>query len=235
MKSSITVDVPDFSPVEQLRQVKNSIIKKDLPNIIKTEQQKNDFPDEYELLVTNKGSTRKRQLSTLSADYLKIGTTGKPLLFDVVTEGGWESVFDAVAYAGSRFIRRAPYVSGQYERSAVVEAAGFRIRPGSLNSIKDRLTPDAEIYFGPTAKYAAVIEAGHFTGYYQNASRGGIVYAVAEDVRAKFGNTVGINFEYQTLGGTVVPIIVFGQPGKVVWRPTRPGTNIRRRKRRGKR
>ena len=222
----------DFSPEVQLRQVKASILRGDLPSIINREKKKG-FPDKYTLLLKQRGRETRRKLGTLHPDFFNIGTIARPTEINIVAGEGMQEVVEAVEFASLLFIRRAPVRSGKYVNSAKVWVNGVERRPSRIDPKK--LSEGSSILFGPTAEYASTIEAGHFTGYYQNALRGGIMRYITEAVRSKFGASVAVRMIYRPYGNMMVPLIEFGPAGAFPYSLGNTGANARRRSRQARR
>ena len=78
-----TIDVArDLKAQENL--ILDKVLKQDIPRALKAAEKKgfiND-PEAYQLMVKNRGSTKRRQLSTIRPQYLKIGTASRPLEFN---------------------------------------------------------------------------------------------------------------------------------------------------------
>ena len=216
-----------FSPDAQLRQVKASIVRGDLPQILKREQAKG-FPKKYTLLLRQKGRETRRQLSTLSPDFFNIGTRRRPTEVNFVAGDGWDSVVEAVEFASRLFVRRAPVDTGAYSRSATVTVDGVPMRTTRIRP--ERLKDSSRILFGPDIAYASTIEAGHFRRYYENPLRGGIVRYVAEAVRDKYGASVAVRLVYRTNGKYMVPKLEFGPAGAFPYSLGKTGARSRRRK-----
>ena len=232
------LDLPKdmFDPVAELAAIKREIIKVDLPRILKAEQDKG-FPEDYTLLMTQRGRQTKRQLYTLSPEFFNIGNVRSPTTFEFVADGSWEQVVEAIKFAVATFIRRAPHRTGNYMNSLEIEAKGVRLRPGTLGNFVKTLDVKSSIYLGPTVDYAAALEAGHYTRYYQNPLRGGILFYVAQEVNRKYGASVACRMVYMNMKGSeyTQPVLEFGVAGAFASNSTRPGTNIRRRARRARR
>ena len=228
--SAFSVKFDDFSPDKQLLQVKTSIVRGDLPQILGREQRKG-FPKKYQLLVRQRGRETRRQLKTLSPYYFKIGTMGRPTEFNFVAGEGFDTMLEAVAFASALFTRRAPYVSGEYLRSARVTLNGAETRVSAIN--KEKLTEASRVFFGPTVPYAAVIESGHYTKYYQPSLRGGIMRYIINAVRDKFGASVSVRLVYVFNGVYSIPQIEFGPAGAFAFKLARTGARARAARRRG--
>ena len=227
--SAFSVKFDDFSPEKQLRQVKASIIRGDLPNILSREQRKG-FPKKYTLLLRQRGRETRRKLGTLHPDFFNIGTITRPTEINFVAGEGMQEVVEAVEFASLLFIRRAPVRSGKYVNSARVWVNGVERRPSRIDPKK--LSEGSSILFGPTAEYASTIEAGHFTGYYQNALRGGIMRYVTDAVRSKFGASVAVRMIYRPYGNIMVPLIEFGPAGAFTFSLGKTGARSRAARRR---
>jgi hypothetical protein len=234
----VSVKIPKggFEPAEELLAIKTAILKKDLPRILKTEQKKG-FPEEYDLLMTQRGRQTKRQLRTLNPAFFNIGNVKSPTTFEFVADGNWETVVEAIKFAVSAFVRRAPTLTGRYINSLEIETGGRQLRAGGLSRVTQTLNAKSTILLGPTAEYSSTIEAGHYTGYYANALRGGILYFVWREVVRKFGATVSCRMIYVNLAGSRLaqPVLEFGIAGAFASNATTPGTNIRRRARKARR
>ena len=230
--SAFSINPVDFSPEVQLRQVKASIIRGDLPNILSREQRKG-FPKKYTLLLRQRGRETKRKLGTLHPDFFNIGTIARPTEINFVAGEGFASVVEAVEFASLLFIRRAPVRSGDYVGSAKVWVNGVERRPSRIRP--DQLKEGTSILFGPTTTYASTIEAGHYTGYYDNALRGGIVRYVTEAVRDKYGASVAVRMVYRPYGKTMIPLIEFGPAGAFPYSLGDTGSRSRRRARAARR
>lgn len=233
---SVTLPKGLFDPVDQLAAIKREIIKQDLPRILASEQKKG-FPEDYNLIMTQRGRRTKRKLYTLSPQFFNIGNVRSPTTFEFIGDGSWELAVEAIKYAVSLFIRRAPARTGKYLNSLEIEAGGYRLRPGGLKRMATTLDAKDRIYVGPTVEYASTLEAGNYTGYYQNALRGGIMFYIAKAVNDKYGAAVSCRMIYMNLEGGkyAQPVLEFGIGGAFASNSTRPGTNIRRRARRSRR
>ena len=219
----------DFSPEVQLRQVKASILRGDLPNILSREQRKG-FPKKYTLLLRQRGRETKRKLGTLHPDFFKIGTIARPTEINFVAGEGMQDVVKAVEFAARLFVRRAPVETGDYVGSAKVLVNGVPMRTTGIRP--DKLADGTTIFFGPDVPYASTIEAGHYTGYYNQPLRGGIMRYVAEAVRDKFGASVAVRLVYRTNGKYMVPQIEFGPAGAFTFSLGKTGARSRAARRR---
>ena len=216
---------------EQYKQIKNDILKLDLPHILADEQNNHNFPEDYDLIMTSKGKQTRRKLLRLDPNFFNIGNATRPTTFEFVAGDNWDIVMDAIRYAVQTFIRRAPALSGHYINSLDIQSNGTQVRGSGLNALATKLNRDDRIYVGPTAVYAAVLEAGHYTGYYANALRGGIIAYVSKQVRLKFGASVSCRLIYMTPMGarTMVPVLEFGVAGAFASNDTVPGKAARKR------
>jgi len=216
----------------QYNEIKAAILRQDLPNILGQEQ-KRGFPKEYTLLMKQRGSEARRKLSTLSPAFFKIGTELSPTTFTFVSGANWAQVAEAAEYAIGVFKRHAPFRTGRYINSLLVQGQGRGISQRGIKKATEKFTEKDRLYIGPTVIYSASLEAGHFTGYYKNAKRGGILYYVAKEVNAKYGAKVACRMVYTVLGGgkMAMPVLEFGVAGAFASNSTRPGKNRRRRAR----
>ena len=216
----------------QYNEIKAAILRRDLPGILKQEQ-KQGFSEDYTLLMKSRGREARRKLETLSPAFFKIGTERSPTTFTFVSGVNWAQIAEAAQFAISIFRRHAPFRTGKYINSLSVQGRGRRISQRGIKKATEKFTEKDRLYIGPTAIYSATIEAGHFTGYYQNPKRSGIVYHVAKEVNAKYGASVACRMVYTVLeGGKMnMPVLEFGPAGSFASNSTRPGQNIRRRKR----
>ena len=230
--SVFSLKFDNFSPEVQLRQVKASIIRQDLPQILKREQAKG-FPKKYDLLLRQKGRETKRQISTLSPDFFNIGTLTRPTEINFVAGEGTQTMIEAIEFASRLFIRRAPFETGRYQRSAQVWIDGIPRSPGRLRP--ETFKPGSVVQFGPTTEYASTIEAGHHTGYYNHSLRGGIVRYVAQTVRDKYGASISVRMTYRPYGKKMIPIIEFGPAGAFTFSLGNTGANAQRRARSSRR
>ena len=230
----VTLPKNGWKATQQLLEIRTSILKKDLPNVIKDEQRSGDFPGEYDLIVTQKGKQAKRQLKTLSPYYFTIGTQSRPTLFEFVAGDDWGPVVDAIRFATSLFLRRAPMVSGDYASSLDIQGKGSRLRGTGLDQAVETYDSVDRIYVGPTVAYSAVIEAGHYTNYYQSALRGGIMAYIAKEVRKRYGANVSCRLVYRAIGGSRFPspVLEFGVAGQFASVDKKPGSNKRKSSRR---
>ena len=221
-----------FGPVQELFEIKTAILKRDLPRILKEEQEKG-FPEDYALLMRQRGRQTKRKIYTLNPAFFNIGNVRSPTTFEFVADGTWEIVVEAIQFAVSVFIRRAPAPTGAYVNSLEIETGGRKLRPGGLSRVATTLTSESTVLLGPTVDYSSTIEAGHYTGYYQNALRDGILYFVWREVVKKFGAAVSCRMIYSNLadGKLAQPVLEFGIAGAFASNATKPGQNIRRRAR----
>jgi hypothetical protein len=215
----------------QYNEIKAAILRQDLPNILGQEQ-KRGFPKEYTLLMKQRGSEARRKLSTLSPAFFKIGTELSPTTFTFVSGANWAQVAEAAEYAIGVFKRHAPFRTGRYINSLSVQGQGRGISQRGIKKATEKFTEKDRLYIGPTVIYSASLEAGHFTGYYKNAKRGGILYHVAKEVNVKYGVTVACRMIYTILvgGKMAMPVLEFGVAGAFASNSTRPGKNRRRRK-----
>ena len=87
---SIKVSYPQewLNLEEDLLEIKTEIIKSDVTRILAAEQAKGfpTDPDDYQLFLKNRGSTKRRQLGTISPKHLKI-----PFSLKFVSFGDMES------------------------------------------------------------------------------------------------------------------------------------------------
>ena len=226
--NSFNLIPPDLSPDLQLRQVKASIIRQDLPNILRQEQ-RDGFPRKYTLLLRQRGRETRRKLSTLQPRFFNIGTLARPTEINFVAGEGMQEVVEAVEFASLLFRRRAPVRSGDYVSSARMWVNGVERRPSRVNP--ETLREGTRILFGPTTLYASTIEAGHHTGFYRNALRGGIVRYVTEAVRNRYGASVAVRMVYQPRNNMMIPLIEFGPAGAFPFSLGGTGANARRRAR----
>ena len=216
----------------QYNEIKAAILRQDLPNILGQEQ-KRGFPKEYTLLMKQRGSEARRKLSTLSPAFFKIGTELSPTTFTFVSGANWAQVAEAAEYAIGVFKRHAPFRTARYINSLSVQGQGRSISQRGIKTATQKFTEKDRLYIRPAVIYSASLEAGHFTGYYKNAKRGGILYHVAKEVNAKYGAKVACRMVYTVLGGgkMAMPVLEFGVAGAFASNSTRPGKNRRRRAR----
>jgi hypothetical protein len=235
----VKVELPKdgFDAVEQYKQIKTSILKSDLPRILRDEQKQHDFPKDYDLIMTAKGRQSKRKLYTLNPNFFNIGNVRSPTTFEFVAGDDWEIVVEAIRFAVQTFIRRAPARTGRYINSLDIQGKGSQLRGSGLNTAVQKYDRTDRIYVGPTVDYASTIEAGHFTGYYQNALRGGIIAYVVKQVRLKYGANISCRMIYMNLeGGRLMqPVLEFGVAGAFASNDARPGQNQRRRNKQARR
>lgn len=224
---SIKVKLPTewFDAEKDLFDIKSSIIYKDVPRILAAEQAKG-FPedeDSYQVFLKNRGSTSRRQLSTIKPQYLRI-----PFSLRFVAFGNMEDVVQAVLFAYQQARARAPSRSGSYKGSIVIGSDNGT----SINASPDSMDPRTVFYVAAGEVYSAIIEWGFYSGYYKTGSRpDGIMYHAAKLTERKFGNAVAIQYKYP--GGT--PAIFIAAAGVIAESFRRPGTDRRRaKKRRGK-
>ena len=230
--SAFSVSFDNFSPGVQLRQVKSSIIRQDLPQILAREQRRG-FPKKYTLLLRQRNRETRRKIGTLHPDFFNIGTRTRPTEINFVAGEGMQSVVEAVEFASLLFRRRAPVRSGDYVNSARMWVNGVERRPSRIDP--DKLKKGASILFGPTTIYASTIEAGHYMGFYKNALRGGIVRYVTEAVRDKYGASVAVRMVYQPRNKMMIPLIEFGPAGAFPYSLGRTGFRARQRARAARR
>ncbi len=219
----------------QYNEIKAAILRQDLPNILGQEQ-KRGFPKEYTLLMKQRGSEARRKLSTLSPAFFKIGTELSPTTFTFVSGANWAQVAEAAEYAIGVFKRHAPFRTGRYINSLLVQGQGRGISQRGIKTATQKFTEKDRLYIRPAVIYSASLEAGHFTGYYKNAKRGGILYYVAKEVNAKYGAKVACRMVYTVMEGDkgeirAAPVLEFGVAGAFASNSTRPGKNRRRRAR----
>ena len=224
--TAFSAQFDNLSPEVQLRQVKASILRRDLPQILRKEQTKG-FPKKYTLLLKQGARETKRQLSTLSPDFFTIGTLTRPTEINFVAGEGWQSVVEAVEFASRLFVRRAPVETSKYLNSAKVDVDGVSMRTTAIRA--DRLKDSSRILFGPDTDYASTIEAGHYKGYYDQPLRGGILRYIAEAVRDKYGASVAVRLVYRTNGRYMVPKLEFAPGGAFAYSLGRVGAGRRRR------
>lgn len=216
-----------FEASSQLNTIKERILR-DVHGSLKLARRMG-FPDTYkQLLLTNKGRTTKRQLKTIQAKYLSIGTDKKPLSFEFIYEQSWEKPIDAAADAWDRLIRRAPVKSGKY-------AENFRIMVGN-RELTGRLT-NHKFKEGDTivivnmVPYAATIEAGFYKRYYETQKLSqGIMYWVTQRLRRRYGNDISVRFRYYQGDKYQLPAIEIAPAGTFTTKDSRPGQKKRVRR-----
>ncbi len=146
----------------QYNEIKAAILRQDLPNILGQEQ-KRGFPKEYTLLMKQRGSEARRKLSTLSPAFFKIGTELSPTTFTFVSGANWAQVAEAAEYAIGVFKRHAPFRTGRYINSLLVQGQGRGISQRGIKKATEKFTEKDRLYIRPAVIYSASLEAGHFT------------------------------------------------------------------------
>jgi hypothetical protein len=216
----------------QINDIFRKVLQDDIPRILRDHDLED--PDSYTLLLKNRGATRRRQLRTIRPEYLKLGN-GQPEFKFVTGEGNYEQAIEAAAEALQMAVRRAPYRSGDYARHLGYFVGGGNIFT-QMSTYGLRKYPFQEgdsIFITSPVKYASVIEAGFFRGYYETQDlKGGILHYVAKDIAGRFGNRVAVSFEYRSINGGTFPVIRIGPLGSFSPRFDRPGSAAAKRRRR---
>lgn len=223
----------------QVNNILTSVLRNDIPAILRAEQQQGfpTDPEDYTLILRNRGREARRQLSTIQPQYLKLGSARSPLEFTFTSKGGgFEQAVSAAIIAFEMIRRRAPVDEGHY-----LESLGFFVAGGGREIALARrslLTFDFKdedsIYIGSTVPYSTTIEKGFYKGYYEDQTRkGGILYWVTRQIRKQYGDRVAIRFKYTKSFGVIMPVIEFGRKGDFLskdWRVTDSGRGRRRRR-----
>ena len=182
-------------------------------------------PDQYQLFLKNRGSEKRRQLSTIKPSYLRI-----PFAFRFVAYGSMEDVVAAVRFALEQARARAPVRSGAYKGSI-----GIWSNNGSnIRSPPEKIPIDTIFGIGPNVDpYDAIIEWGFFSGYYKTGSRpDGIFYHAAKLTDKKFGDNISIRFLYIN-GSPSIEIAAAGQFPDTFRRPGSDRSRAKGRRSRG--
>ena len=238
MSVQVNVDF-DLSDVKadldaQINTIFTSVLNNDIPRILK----ENDLedPESYTLLLKNRGQTRRRQLRTIRPKYLKLGKD-QPTFTFVAGEGNFEGAIEAAAAALRMAVRRAPYRTGKYSSNLGYFVGGGNVftQMSTYGLRQYEFKQGDSIYITSPVKYASMLEAGFFSGYYKTEDlRGGILYQVAKDIAGRMGNRVAVSFEYRSINGGTFPAIRIGPLGSFSPRFDRPGSAASKRRRRGR-
>lgn len=236
---------------DQITNVMESILTKDIPAALANAQTKG-FPkdkENYTLLLRNKSSEKRRDLSTIQAWRLKVGSAANPLLFRFVADSSnYDDVVKATLAAELQALARAP-VGGPYSEPSkqgkkafwenitifVGTAEGYlvSVAPERLKTWKFK-TND-RVYVGSIVAHAAIIEHGFYSRYYETQRLdGGIMLYVARSIRKQFRN-VACRFRYINISGSrgrgTIPVIEIGLLGAFAPKDTLPGSTQKRRQR----
>ena len=220
---------------KQVKDIFNKVLKSDIPRILS----KHDLqdPESYQLLLRNRGQQKRRKLSTIRAEYLKLGKNQPEFTFVVGGEDSFENVIEIAQEALSIAIKRAPVHSGEYLRNLGYYAGSrsFMVRLSSSGLRQFNFGPGDSVFITSLVEYASTIEAGFYKGIYQTETlKGGILASAARTVSRRFGNQVAVSFGYYSINGGTVPAIRIGPLGSFNPRFARPGSAAERKARRNR-
>lgn len=190
--------------------IKAAIVRNDLPAALKIGQSKGfpTDPEDYQLFVKTGGREVRRQLSTISPDYIKIGSTTRPTEFRFEAKSGGD-IMPIVRAAYALAVKRAPVRTGRYQGAmTVIDAGGGQLTYGGLNGTSEE---EQHYYVTNAAAYASIIEAGFYRKRYKTQKLPqGILYWVAQQIRREYSGQASVRFVYISGG---LPAVEIGPPG----------------------
>lgn len=221
----------------------NGVLKVDVPAALRSAQAKGFplDPNDYALLLRNRGKESRRKLSTVQAKYLTIGTARSPLSFTFVAkhEVDVELLAKVALLTLERAFKRSPVRSGQYRRELDIYVGGLQTRRRLFGKLTDTYKSGESVFIMSPVAYASIIEHGFYKKYYVSRKRnGGILINVARAIRRIYGDRLAIRFIYVSAtkrgfedlgaGYGTFPAIQIGVKGSFAAVDTLPGTNKRR-------
>lgn len=200
------------------RAVASSIILNDLPDVLEKERRKgfDTNPDNYTLILRNRGQESRRQLKTLpgAIPYIRLGRPRQPVSFTFIQKGAqnWQPVLQALNDAMMMVEKRYSRIrdTGQYGRNLM-----FLMKSGTVTTITRRFLPTdlKDLQEGDTVGIIPQVSYASWVEYYHGASKarwgtrykgrerpkrikgGGIVRPVALAIARKYPN-IAVRYVY---------------------------------------
>lgn len=227
----------------QIDSVLNNVLKVDVPNALKRAQAQGfpTDPNQYTLILRNRGKETRRQLKTIQAKFLRVGTQRSPLSFTFSdsSQVDIDLLAKAARIAWERAVNRAPIRSGTYRNALDIYLGDLQSRRLLTRRLSDDYRSGESVFIMSPVAYASVIEHGFYKKFYETQRlTGGILLNVTRAIRRIYGGQLAIRLIYVSgdragkgNGYGTFPAIEIGPKGSFAAVDTLPGTNKRRRRR----